>query len=227
MTIVPDEKQLTYRDMLRVISPPWLQQGLNEKILYAFGVHIDGFGDALSAGVQLRFPNYYSPESLGLIGRERRIRRGVLETDAVYANRLTRWLIDHQRRGGPYALLSQLYAHYATAPFAIDLIYRNGRKFSMDVSGNITMSDVAFNPDGVPEQWARWWLFYHTDSFGTPTDADKINIRLVPKEWAAQHIIGTIIIFPSGSELINSAGTIDQAGTIDTAVSAIPIAVDD
>jgi|GEM_PF-2869342 len=113
----------TFRDTLREKCPPWLRQGTAEKVLYSIGVLIDGFADALTAGLKMRFPGYYSAESLPHIGRERRIRRGRNESDAVYAPRLIRWLADHQRRGGPYALLAQLHAHFADAPFAIELLY--------------------------------------------------------------------------------------------------------
>jgi hypothetical protein len=221
------EPTRTYRDRLRKVSPPWLQHGWNEKLLFAVGAQIDAFSDALVAGVKMRFPNYYSAESLPLIGRERRIARGLLEDDATYASRLVRWLDDHKRRGGPYAMLAQLHAYFYPNDFQAQLVYRSGRRFSMDVDGNVTRDDIPWSPDAMPDKWARWWLFIFTDAYTPPlTDQEKADIALIPTEWNAAHCFGTIVLLPSGAELIDSPGTIDQPGTIDTTVPAIVISVE-
>jgi hypothetical protein len=217
----------TYRDRMRKVSPPWLQRGWNEKLLYGFGVVIDSFADALIAGVKMRFPNYYSPESLPLIGRERRIARGLIEDDATYASRLTRWLDDHRRRGGPYAMLAQLHAYFAPNNFTAQLVYRSGRRFSMDTGGNVTRDDIPWSPDAMPTKWARWWLFIFTDAYTPPlTDQEKADVALIPTEWNAAHCFGTIVLLPTGAEIIDSPGTIDQPGTIDTTVPGIVISVE-
>jgi hypothetical protein len=192
---------ITFRDSIRKLSPPWLQNGLAEKILYTIGVQIDAFGDALVAGLNLRFPGRYSDESLPLLGRERRIRRGRVETTAVYATRLRRWLIDHRQRGSPRALLAQLYAHFAPANFQIQLIYYSGRRYTMDTAGNVVQDDIVWSPDLVTTQWARWWLFYYTDAFPSPTADDITNLIMVPQEWNAGHCLGTLVLVPTGSEL--------------------------
>jgi hypothetical protein len=218
----------TYRDRLRRVCPPWLQHGWSEKLLYAFGTQIDAFADALIAGVKMRFPNYYSAESLPLIGRERRIARGLLEDDATYGARLTRWLDDHRRRGGPYAMLAQLHAYFHPEDFTTELIYRSGRRYTMDADGNVTRDDVAWSPDAMPEKWARWWLFMFTDAYTPPplTDQERADVALIPTEWNAAHCFGSIVLLPTGAEIIDSAGLIDQAGTIDTTVATITIAVE-
>jgi hypothetical protein len=192
----------TFRDRIRMVCPSWLQHGWAEKLMYAFGTQIDVFADALVAGVKLRFPNYYSAESLPLIGRERRISRGLLESDAVYADRLTRWFDDHRRRGGPYAMLAQLHAYYQPNTFPIQLVYRSGRRYSMDPDGNVTREDISFHPDNAPEQWARWWLVMEADAYTPPLSAQDIaDIALIPTEWNAAHCTGTVIVMPTGGEL--------------------------
>ena len=219
----------TYRDTIRKLSPPWLQNGLAEGILYAIAVQIDAFGDAVAAGVKQRFPGLYSMESLPLIGRERRILRGRTEDDATYAARLPRWRIDHRRRGGPYALLAQIYAHYAPSNFAIQLVYASGRRFSMDTSGVVTRDDIGWLPDAFTSLWARWWLFFQTDAFGAPTGDALDDIKAIPRAWNAAHCLGYVVLLPAGAELIDypDDGPIDQAGTIDTTVAATTIAVDE
>lgn len=211
---------LTFRDTIKKISPPWLQNGLAEKILYTFGAHLDTFGDALVAGVKMRFPGLYTNESLAIVGRERRIRRGRTEDDSVYATRLLRWLGDHRRRGGPYALLLQLFAHFAPANFTIQLIYRSGRRYTMDVNGAITRDDIAFNPDSTPTRWAQWWLIYtwpdglQNEIWGSSgnwgpdhvwgsnlTPQDVTDLRLIPNEWNNAHCFGHIILLSGDARL--------------------------
>lgn len=211
---------LTFRDAIKRVSPPWLRIGNAEKIMYTFGAQIDALIDATVAGVKLRFPGLYSAESLPWIGRDRRILRGRDETDQVYASRLVRWLDDHASRGGPYALLAQLFAHYAVAPFAIQLVYASGRYFELDTTGNVTMGDLTWSPDSDSARWARWWAFYSWPvsigddglwgSSGTYGDggtwgstlsiSDVTDIRAVPKEWNAAHAQGKVVVLSPGAE---------------------------
>lgn len=218
----------TFRDSVKRVSPPWLQRDIAEKLLYSIGLQADAFGDAVVAAVKLRFPNYYSNESLPLLGRERRISRGPTEADATYAPRLNRWLTDHQRRGGPYALLAQLYAYFAPANFPIQLVYASGRRFSMDSAGVVTRDDIVWAPDADTARWARWWLFYFTDAYPSPTADEIAELRRVPKEWNAAHCLGTIVIFPSDAELWDfpPGHTWDESGTWDTTGTSITIDVE-
>lgn len=218
----------TFRDAIRLISVPWLRTGTAEKLLYTYGLHMDAFGDALVAGVKLRFPGVYSDESLPLIGRERRIRRGRDESTATYAVRLTRWLTDHRRRGGPYAMLAQLFAHYAPNNFVIELISRNGARYTMDVSGNVTRDTTSWTYDAVSASyWARWQLLYHWptavtasghwdddpdlwDDAGSVWDSDLTpdqieDLRLIPKEWNAAHTLGVVTLLDPSSNKISFA----------------------
>lgn len=195
------KKIITFRDRMRERwVPPWLSRGNAEKFLYAISLQADIFGDALVAGVASRFPGVYGFESLSLIGRERRIARGPLESDETYALRLRRWLDDHRRRGGAYALLAQLHAYYAPDNFTIDLIYRSGRRFTQTSGGIITrMLDTAPRFDEDFARWARWWLIYVTDRFDldTLTDAQIRDLKHVPREWNAAHPIGTLLVMTS------------------------------
>jgi len=229
-----------YRDDVRRASPPWLQRGNAEKYLYALGLMLDIFGDALIAAVRHRFPGVYSNESLGLIGRERRISRGRLETDASYAARLQRWLEDHRRRGNPYAMLLQLYWHYAPVTFTIDLVYRSGRRFRLnsDAIGAgvppeiaIERDTITWEPDDEPERWARWWLMLRTDQWAfTPPDDDELaDIRLVPREWNAAHALGYIVLMPTDGDLWDYPPEVpwDTTGTWDGTGTPVFLTIDD
>lgn len=201
---VAETELLTHRDTMLNVSPPWLQRGLAKKILYALALHCDAFADALTAGVRQRFPGHYSFESLPLLGRERRIPRAPSETDATYAARLTTFLDAHRRRGGPYALLEQLFIRFAPDNFPIDLVYvARGRRFSMAVDGTVTRSFTTWQPDTSVAKWARWWLFYYTDRWAVtpPTDDEIAELRLIPRQWNAAHPFGKIVLLSAGGEL--------------------------
>lgn len=231
----------TFRDTLRDICPPWLQHGVAERYLYAIGVQLDVIADSMIAALEMRFPNDYSEQSLPYIGRDRRIRRGRTETAAVYSSRLTRWLRDHKRRGGPYAMLAQLYAHYAPSAFPIELIYRNGRRYKMATDGTVSHDQSGWIFDSVaPEKWARWVLVYRWptnlpdpgawDSSGEtwndpsstwdynlpPEEID--DLRLIPREWNAAHCFGRILLFGPNTELWDYPAdhTWDESGQWDT-----------
>jgi hypothetical protein len=211
---------LTNRDTILAKAPPWLTRGLGGKLLYTIGLHLDGFTDAAVAGVKLRFPGLYSNESLPYLGRDRRIRRGVDEANENYAARLTRWLDDHRKRGGPYALLAQLFAYYAPNNVAISVVYRSGRRYSMDVNGTITRDDVSWDIDGEPEKWARWWLVFDAAVAPPPprtwggglkwgqwvwgsglTWTEIQTYRVIPREWGNGHSFGYIKVRGPGNRL--------------------------
>lgn len=204
-----------FRDAIRELSPWWLRGPIGGSVLYAIGSVVDEVADRLRAGVKMRFPAYYSTESLPLLGRERRIRRGRFESETTYATRLLPWLDHHRTRGGPYALLAQVHAFYAPNNFPVELRYVSGRRFVMDPDdGSVERSDVVWSPPGDPAMWARWWLTY---TWPTPLDDDGQwgdpgtwgdggvwaldmsandvrDVRVVPREWNAAHSLGRVVL---------------------------------
>jgi hypothetical protein len=219
MSTPPEAIIITHRDTARKASPPWLQHGIAEKVLYAISVQLDAIADGIVAGVKMRFPGVYSNESLGLIGRERRIRRGLYELETNYALRLKRWWEDHRTRGGPYSLLTQLWYHYTPNTFPIVLVYRSGARYTMNAAGVITRQ---VDPYTNTLNWSRWALLYFTDEPVDPTD-----IAIVPRDWIAAHVLGTVKVIPSGGELWNFPAEMiwNQAGTWNTADITIDIPV--
>lgn len=226
---------ITFRDAIRRISPRWLQGGTAEKVMYSMAIQLDALTDSARAGIKLRFPGLYSPETLAMTGKDRRIRRGRYESDEVYAGRQLRWLDDHRRRGGPYALLEQIFAHYVPAPFAVALVYFSGRRFSMDTNGVISRDDITWQPDADTAKWARWWLFYQWPDpvssdglWSDPGDWDDggvwdsdltieevDDIRDLPREWNCAHAFGKVVLLSSGVELWDyPQGPWDEPGGI-------------
>lgn len=153
-------------------------------MIYAIGLHVDLFADLAAAAVSRRFVGLNeSADALGLAGRERRIRRGPTEPDANYAARLLPWLDDHKIRGGPYALLEQVWAYresrqvrpvltlddgvtVLTGDDGLPLLgplpdlvlqYESGARFTRHDDGSVDRAIVG-NYDTNITAWARWWL---------------------------------------------------------------------
>jgi hypothetical protein len=227
---------ITFRDSLRKLSPRWLQGPVGQSILYSMGLHMDALADACVEAVKLRYPGAAPSEALAYIGRDRRMSRGRIESDAVYESRLRGWLDAHRFRGGPYAMLAQIFAHYSPAAFPVQLVYRSGKRYSMDAQGVVTTDTVPFVVDDMPQKWARFWLFFQWPaplaSDGLWADAgtwgdggvwdsslsvlDAEDTRLIPREWSSAHTIGEIVLLAGSRELWDyPAGAWDDPGTWD------------
>lgn len=163
--------------MLRV-SPPWLRRVVGGAIMRGLGIPVDTEVDRNVEGVELRFPGGSNgvaihPDALGLLGRERRILRGPGELDATFALRLRGWWDAHLTRGGPYALLQQMFEFFlATNNVPIQYIANSGTSVTVAADGTFTRSIVAgWSGDGeYPLKWARFFLvfFLDGDTFAVP-----------------------------------------------------------
>lgn len=216
----------TFRDTIVRIVPWWLRNGTAGSLLATIGAQLDALGDAAADAVKRRFPDARWPDSLALIGRDRKIRRGSAEQDEIYASRLRRWLDDHRTRGNPYAMLAQLHAYYAAAPFRIDLLYESGRRYQMALDGTVTRDDIGGVGDTNVVKWARWTLIYFwptaintAGKWGSSgkkwgqnnniwgVDPASLNatqvadLRLVPTQWNAAHCQGMIVLLSPGRRI--------------------------
>jgi len=217
---------IKFVDTLLQILPWWLRSGLGGKIAFALGKQLDGVGDATTEAAKIRFPDPARPDALALLGSDRKIRRGSVEPDEVYAPRLRRWLDDHRTRGNPYAMLAQLHAYFAQAPFPIELIYPTGRRYSLATDGTVTRDDLQYWDNPNPAQWAHWTLIYHWPTAinplglwggsgakwggnlnlwgiapGSLTPAQVRDLVLVPTEWNAAHCRGVIVMLSPGRRI--------------------------
>jgi len=178
---------------LIAIVPPWLQRTNGGAIVRAFGDVLDDVLFDTSEGVRARFPGH-TEDALGAIGRERRISRGYSESSTAYASRLSRWRIDHRKRGGPIAMLRQLEAFWSASPKRISIRYASGTWWTLDPTtldadglGTITRSTHTSNADLT--RWARCSVVYElTADPGTLTYADWQAYMQIPNEWNAGHV---------------------------------------
>ena len=142
--------------------PPWLRRLVGARLLKGIATPIDDVAARTANGASMRFPNADRPDALQLIGAERRIRRGPEESATTYARRLLGWWDAHRTRGGPYALLGQLYAYFFDfLNVQIEVVYNtSGRRYSMDVDGAVVRDAISWDGDGSGN-WARFWVFIH------------------------------------------------------------------
>lgn len=201
-----NDEQRTLRDLIRRLSPSWLQ-GLNGyPLLYSFALVMDAFLDAAFAAAKHRFPGYYSAESLPLIGAERQMRRGLFETDSSYAIRLRRWWSVARGRGNPYELLEQLRAFHLPEIPEIQVVYRSGRRFALNTAGEVKMDDLTgWSPNGFPELWATYTVLIQTDVYhlAPPTVRTRAlqDLRSLIQDLNAAHCKGVTLVLADGAEL--------------------------
>lgn len=210
----------TFRDSIRIESPAWMQRGTLERLMYAFTVQLDAMGDALVAGIKLRWPGAYGYESLPLVGRQRQIIRGLQESDESYALRLQHYRKAHQARGGARAMLEQLHAYYGERTWSAQLVYASKRRYTLHPDGSVTQDTSSFGLGlGPPERWAAWALII-PDGLAEYSDD---QLRAVPAAWNAAHCLGYVIALPPGAAIVNYHETeqlVNMPSTINTAVAA-------
>lgn len=172
--------ELRVRDVARVFFPPEMRDRLlaglinGWKYIYSFLVMGDLLVQFAIEGVKAKFPGYCPSEALPLIGRDRRIRRGLAETDESYAARLIGWLAAWRRAGSAYAILDQLAAHLGTPAGTIRLVNANGTWWTRNPDGtrerHVTLPTKNWDWDGHSELWARFWVVLYADDYGWTRD---------------------------------------------------------
>lgn len=101
----------TYRDIqVDDTIIPWMRGDVGARLLFAAGIQLDGLAEQFRLAQLQRYPEYCLPEALPHIGRDRVIFRGLSETDASYAARLTQARATWKLAGNAPTLLRQLWA---------------------------------------------------------------------------------------------------------------------
>lgn len=243
---------LNIRDLFQLVYPTWLRKGTARKLLYTFELYFDTLIELATAAVKLRFPGQHGGEPLPYLARERRIRRGIGETIADWAARLSDYLEAHKDRGGPYPLLEQVWEHYrhqTAGAFPVHLVYTSGARYDMALDGTVVRDAVSFDTGLGPDDWAHWWLVYEwptvIDDDGlwddpgfygdggvwdsTLTLADVTDFRLIPTEWNNAYCKGHLVVLSPGEALWDVPIELWDASltnTWDDASSADPVMVE-
>ncbi len=101
------------------------------------------------------------------MGRDRRVIRGLTETDQAYALRLIAWLDDRKTCGNPYALMQKIAEYLGTGSgFVIKTVDVAGNWYvrAADGTRRAYLSQANWDWDGDAAQWSRFWVILHPPS---------------------------------------------------------------
>lgn len=100
--------RVRWRRLFKSFLPANLTTGDGELVHYSLGATVDLWFERLREGIRARFPSHAPDDALSLIGKDRKIVRGINEPRESYKSRLVRAPDDHRVRGNPWALMGQL-----------------------------------------------------------------------------------------------------------------------
>lgn len=129
---------ISFRELILRMAPPWLNEEIGSRLLYAIGAQLDAMGDQLWAGMDASKPDYaalYCEEALAVIGRDRRIYRGFDESPENYAKRLIRWLDDWPVAGSAYAIMQQLQGYLSGHEVRLRVVNSKGAWRTLNADG--------------------------------------------------------------------------------------------
>ncbi len=163
-----------FRRIFKRLLPSWLSSGEGDKVHFSLGVIMDAYVERARLGLQARFPIAAPTDALTAISRDRKIIKGIAETDANYATRVIPWLDDHKTRGNPWALMKNLRG-YLNAEVRIRTVDSSGNWFTRDRDGteSVSIAQANWNWDNAPAiagttQWSRFWVIIYPTSDNKP-----------------------------------------------------------
>lgn len=169
--------QRTFRTIRRSLAPRWLTDDEGGKVGYALDLIKDAFAQRAYLGLLARLPQNdplgvtTAPlDALTAMGRDRRVIRGLFDTDAQFALRLRNWLTDRRTAGAPFTLLKQLHAYTGTQNgVSFRLVDNSGNWYSRSSAGVETASLATgnWNWDGDTAAWSRFWVIIFTGTLWT------------------------------------------------------------
>ena len=156
---------MSFFEAYQRLAPRWLTTGDGGTVLASLALMADDYAARAKLGLLARFPQYAPDDtSLGALGRDRRIVRGIGESATAYSARLVRALDDLATRGNPYALLGQVQA-FLGQPCVVRTVDRRGNWYSLDETGaRFGFPGLAnWDWDAIPATpyWGRFWLIIY------------------------------------------------------------------
>lgn len=146
------------------LAPPWLLGDNGKALLQTFGQQIDALAQQLKDGIKARFPDTAPTDALPLIGRDRGLESGPLESADNFRGRLKGAVATAQTRGSAATLLRQLAAFFSgigTPP--IRLVSENGAWHEYDYPTDTVTKTYAsrdrvgsWSWDGTFQPWRGW-----------------------------------------------------------------------
>lgn len=166
-----------FRALYRKLTPSWMQdEEEGGPLLYSLGLLVDAVVEHARHALISRFPAHAPSDAVSLLSRDRKIVRGIGETQEAFAPRLIAWLDEHAVRGNPYALMRQLRG-YCNAAVRVRTVDRRGNWYTIERDGTESYRGPAENPTtafgwdwdgGGLDRWARFWVLIYPTAAGEP-----------------------------------------------------------
>lgn len=102
-------------------------------------------------------------DALAALGRDRRVKRGINESDEAYARRLILWLDDRRKCGSPFALMKKLAEYCGPLP-SFRTVDQRGNWFSRAADGTETylLDQGNWVWDEDPStKWSKFWVIIY------------------------------------------------------------------
>ncbi len=151
------EATAPFRAAAQAFSPPWLLKYNGSRYMFSNAIQWDTLAEMTRLGTIQRFPTVAQPDALPALGRDRKIWRGLAETDEHYAERLRGFKRTWKFAGNAPTLLRQLWEYMRP----------NATRIRYVVNGY----DGAA---GAGTQFADWW---------TIDDDGLVFERVSPSNW--------------------------------------------
>lgn len=181
-TIIP------FRERIKTQLVSWLVNTNNYRIMYSCARLLDILMEQSLYGVKHRWPNYVDGESLPYLGRDRRLTRGVFETDEGYAIRLRDFINLNKRKGSVEELIRQIANFFGEVQWnCVMTIYGDGERLSMQ-SGDSTIYRDTTPFTASPSQKSFVTVVIVRDDLLTPHEAE--SLKVICSEFKAAHILG-------------------------------------
>jgi len=228
--------QSRFRTTRKKIAPRWLTEGDGELVGYSLDLIKDAFVERVRLGLLARFPQQDAtgtpgaPDALAAMGRDRRVVKGLSETDASYARRLLAWLDDRKTAGNPFALMQKL-AEYTGAGPAFRTVDMHGNWYERAADGTrsflLKQENWDWDNTVTSERWARFWVIIYPNGLWTSEDdyADPIDWNEEGHTWgttATSEEVETVRALvadwkPAGTRCVNIIIALDPASFDPTA----------
>lgn len=167
-----------FRLIRRFLAPRWLLEGDGGLVGYALDVIKDEFVERVYLGLLARLPQNDSTgdvtapsDALAAMGRDRRVVRGINETDVSYAARLIAWLDDRKTAGNPFALMQKLSEYTGNTGCSFRTVDAAGNWYSRAVDGtrSLKIAQANWNWDSSisATQWSRFWVIIYPGTLWT------------------------------------------------------------
>ena len=169
--------QRTMRTIRSSIAPRWLTDGEGGLVGYALDLVKDAFLERARLGLLARLPQNdplgtttAPTDALTAMGRDRRVVRGIFDTDVQFAARLKTWLTERKTSGAPFTLLRQLHAYLGTGNgVSLRVVDNSGNWYTRSSAGveSSSLATANWNWDGNTAAWSRFWVIIYPGTLWT------------------------------------------------------------